>query len=359
MNHERATGALASVPDYRDKYLAGMLAGAAGAAVLPAYFDTDLKNLGPVLDQNKTPSCVSHAWALMLKLYWYRKTGEVVDFSPRFLDILSNEPGFPVDGGRRPRNVCKVSVTYGCCTTKTLPNDTEGLSIAKYRDPASISKEAYAEALKYRIPGYISVPLDKASMRTAIQLFGAVSTLFVIGKEFYTSPAGVVSWDPKDINPLRTPQEMISGHQIVVKGWKDLYNRLRNSWSIFWNNDGEGDYNVDEWRNFIFEAWAPAQIPKDVALFLKTLPSASAFSYDFLGMPTLTQGMQNDHVRFLQIALMIKGYLDPVPAEQLGIYGPKTSAAVLKYQQKKGIAPPAGDSVGPKTKAALAKDFPL
>jgi hypothetical protein len=52
-----------------------------------------------------------------MKLWRFQKTGELVDFSPRFLDILSDEPGIPLDGGRRPRTVAKVSVTYGCATT--------------------------------------------------------------------------------------------------------------------------------------------------------------------------------------------------------------------------------------------------
>ena len=347
-----ALGAIASTPDYRDQYLAGTIGNIAMTVTPPASFDTDLSAV-EVMDQEQTPACVSHAWALMMKLYWYRKTGEWIDFSPRFLDILSWEDDLDLEDGRRPRTVAKISTIYGCCTTKTLPNDTD-LPLSQYRDKNKITQAAYAEALKYRIPGYISVPLDKYSFRTAIQLYGAISTLFAIGNEFWTP-----SWQPKDINPLRIPKEIISGHQIVVKGWKDLYNRLRNSWGKEWNQNGEGDYGPNAWRPYIFEGWVPAEIPKDVALFLKTLPSPAQFKYDFASMPTLTKGMVNDNVKFAQIALMIKGHLAPVTADELGIYGNKTAAAVLAYQKAKGISPTAADTIGSKTRAALAKDFPL
>lgn len=349
---ERATGALASIPDYRDKYLGSLIGGIAETVNLPASFETDLSKF-PVMDQNKVPACVSHAWALMMKIYWYRKTGEVIDFSPRFLDILSSEPGFPIDGGRRPRTVAKISVTLGCCTTKTLKNDT-ALSNAKYRDPLSISKAAYEEAAKYRLPGYIKVPVDKTSMRTAVQLYGAVSTLFSVGKELYTP-----SWSPWDINPLRTPVVQISGHQMVVKGWSELYNRLRNCWSIDWCQQGEALYGPNAWGPFTYEAWVPAEIPEDIATFLKTLPSPTSFFYDFARMPNLTKGQYNDDVRAVQIALMIRGYLAPVQPGEFGVYGNKTAAAVLAYQTKRGISPTAADSVGLKTRTALATDFPL
>src|SRR3954447_2824871 len=143
-------GAIESKTDYRDGIAA--LSAVPPSAPLPLSYQTDLSRF-PVYSQAKTPACVSHEWAALMQLWWFREHGEIVDFSPRFLDILSDRPEIPLDGGRMPRDVAKISAKFGCATTKTLPNDTN-LPIAKYRDPSVITAAAKAEALKYRIPGY-------------------------------------------------------------------------------------------------------------------------------------------------------------------------------------------------------------
>lgn len=344
-------GAVLSEPDYRD----GVAAAAAVVPVaeMPAAFDTDLSPLGPSLYQAGIPACVSHVWALMMKLYWFRKTGKVIDFSPRFLDILSAEPDIPLDGGRRPRTVCKVSVKQGCATTATLPNDVT-LTIAKYRDPAAITKAAYDEAAKYKLPGYVKVELDE--IRRNVMLYGTVSALFSIGKELWTSPDGRASWADVDIDPLRPPKIVVGRHQMAIKGWKSItLNRVRNSWSDDWADKGEANYHVGEWGPFLWEAWAPAEIPKDATEYLKDLPSPSDFMYNWA--KNMQRGDDNDDVKAAQIALMILGFLAPVGPKELGYYGPKTAQAVLKYQQARRITPVSPENIGPKTRAALNADF--
>src|SRR5919112_594409 len=123
-------GALESKTDYRDGIAA--LSAVSPKEFLPLSFQTDFSKF-PVMMQAKQPACVSHEWAAFMQLWWYREHGEIVDFSPRFLDILSSEPDIPWDGGRRPRTVAKISATFGCATTKTVPNDTS-LPLAAYRN---------------------------------------------------------------------------------------------------------------------------------------------------------------------------------------------------------------------------------
>ncbi|MBV9825175.1 MAG: peptidoglycan-binding protein [Alphaproteobacteria bacterium] len=349
MNSPIIGGALESTIDYRDG-IATVSAPTVPPTTLPASYQTDFSPFG-VYNQVNEPSCVSHAWAELMKLWWYREHGEIVNFSPRFLDILSAEPDIPLNGGRRPRTVAKISATFGCARTATVPNDTS-LPIAQYRDPSVITPAAKAEALKYRIPGYLAAPLDLKGLRTYTQLYGAVSVLMQIGAEWYTP-----DWADKDIDPLRVPQTVIGGHQTLTKGWVDFdKNTLRNSWSDQWANKGEANYSWSAWRPYMLEGWTIAELPTDLKDFLANLPAPSAFHYQW--NHNLAYGDDNDDVKWLQCVLMILGFLPPIPADELGIFGSKTAAAVGEYQVSKGIFP-ALDSVGPQTRAKLNTEFPI
>lgn len=340
-------GALPSPRDYRDGYVASIAADTKPSilSVIFSYLLPFYTNLSTVLDQNKTPSCVSHSVVYLMKLYWFFKTGKWIDFSPRFLDILSAEDWIPLEGGRVPRTVLKKASQYGCCTNATLLNDTENLTIAQYRDLGAISPEAYAEALKYRIPGFIRIPIDFNAMRNAVKIFGAVSSTFMIGQELWTP-----SWQPRDTNPMRTPATVVSGHQMTTVGWSGVLNRIRNQWSTLWGSNGESTYDFAKWKPFITESWVIAEVPTDIVNFLKTLPSPNNFSYTW--NTDMKQGQTSDDIKYLQVALMILGDLPPIPPDSLGIYGPRTAAAVYKFQSEHGINP-VSYSVGPKTRASL------
>ena len=344
-------GAIPSPYDYRDNYAKSVLM---PPLVLPPAFDTTMP--GPVLMQAQTPSCVSHSVAQVLQLHVYRSTGKLIDFSPRFLDVLAKRfDGQPLDGGTIPRLVFKLAVQYGCATTATLPNDTS-LPLAQYRNDAVLTPQVFAEAAQYKIPGFIRIPDTFYDMRQAVFLHGAVSVLMQVGNTWWTALDGTSSWDPAQIDPLRVPVTTEGGHQIVVKGWTDgVLNKLRNSWSDQWDIKGEAHYDPNAWASHTIEGWVVAEIPADVKSFLATLPGSTDFHYTWNN--NLSIGQTNEDVKFLQIALMILGFLVPIPAEQLGIYGPKTAAAVAAYQLYKHINPQAPNSVGPRTRAALNSDF--
>ncbi len=347
MNPQTTTGAIISLPDYRDAIASLSMSASLVPFSLPSFLDTQL---GPVQMQGKIPACVSFSAVEVLKLYWFKKTGKWIDFSPRFLDILSAQPDIPLDGGRRPRIVFKLLNNVGCCTTALLPNDIN-LSIAQYRDPTTITQAMRDEAAKYKIPGFISVGLDFYTFRSNLYFFGAISTLFSVGQEMY-----IPSWLPKDTDPLRTPQIIESGHQMSVKGWSNnTLNRIRNEWSNAWGNNGETEYDAFKWSPYVHEAWAIAEIPTDISNFLKALPSPLNFNYQW--NTNMVIGQFNDDIKFLQIALLILGFLKPILPEDLGHYGPKTASAVMAYQMSKGIYPTAPNSCGIKTRTALNLQF--
>lgn len=344
MNPTRASGALISPTDYRDEYLKQAMAAALAGVILPP--SVPKTYLGGTLDQDKVPACVGHGITKLIKRYWFRRTGRWVNLSPRFLDILSSWPGASLDAGRDPRVVLKIATNTGISTTDHLPNDTKGLSIAEYRDPASISSMAMDEAGNWKIPGFFLVPNDK--IREAIYLYGAVSTTYLVGKEMWTP-----SWADKDIDPMRPPAVVLSGHQMDPNGYEanGLIN-VENQWGETWANGGANRYSPDAWNPYTFNTWAIADIPQDVAAFLKTLPSPSSFFYNF--QTDLHQGDYNEQVKWAQVALMIDGYLAPVTPDELGYFGPKTAAAVARFQAANKISPVPG-SIGPLTRTALNK----
>lgn len=343
--------ALVSPHDYRDGIAASAIAAELANIVLPATFHTDL---GSVLDQNKTPSCVAHDVIMLLRLYWFRELGVWIDFSPRFLDILVKR----IDGqdretgGTYPRYVLKLAATIGCCTTKLLPNDTF-LSTLEYRNDDLITDEMLEEAAKYKIPGYVNVPLDPLATRQHIYLYGALTSLFVIGDEFWTP-----SWQTKDIDPVTPPKNSLSGHQLAPCGWDDpVLNRGRNEWGKEWNMNGEFHYDPIKWKGFIFEQWAIAKIPTDVSAFLKTLPSQANFHYNWY--LNLKRGDFSEAVKMAQVAYMILGYLKPLTPDEFGHFGPKMAAANYAFQSTNGIKVPSADNIGPATRALLNKKFAL
>lgn len=346
-------GSLQSPADYRDAYVANAVAEqveqVAPVQQLPEQFYTDA---GQVLHQQQTPSCVAHSVVLLMKIYWFYKTGVWVPLSPRFLDTLAKRfDGQAIDQGTYPRLVMSLAAKYGCATELTCPNDTS-LPIAQYRnDKVVLTPEAFSEALKWRMEGYVAIKKTPGAFRQAIWFYGAISALYRVGEEMW-----VPSWLPKDTDPLRTPATVVSGHQMNPIGWSDSNrNILRNSWGTLWAHSGETHYDQFKWDQFIVEAWAFTSIPKELKEYLKNLPKPEDFHYRF--DKDLKRGDISDDVKFLQIAYMILGYMPPVGAADLGIFGPKTSEANGRFQKAMGISPLSPDNAGPKTRMFLKGKF--
>lgn len=348
------TGAIESPLDYRNGFATAAVPVPAAPSEVFAFSYVGISKL-PVLMQALIPACVAHQIATMLTDFFYKKTGNVIHFSARFIDVLMKQyDGQPIDGGASMYLGLKLVARFGCATTATVPNDTS-LPLIAYRDKSVLTQSAYAEALSYKIPGYIRVPVDPKSLRDYIYHFGIVSTLRNIGKEWYTP-----SWLDSAIDPLKTPVVVVSGHQTCDYGWNGQYNLLRNCWSTAWANGGNAKYDLSAWLPFIREAWVIAEIPNDIKTFLASLPSPSNFHYNWAVDMSYSQGVSDD-VKYLQIALMILGFLIPPPVDQLGLYGPMTAAAVLAYQQANGVPTMGlgGHRVGPLTRASLNARFAL
>lgn len=335
-------GAIPSLPDYRDQFVAQAIGDI--PPTLPTSFKTPFPD---AWHQRKIPACVNHAIYKLGQYYWFKKTGQLINFSPRFGDVLCKRfDGQPLDGGTYPRLAAKLACEYGLATEATVKNDTT-LPLSVYRQSSILTPEAFAEASKYKLPGYVMVPVSKNTLRQSILKYGAIAILLPIGEEWWTAKSGQSSWDKKDIMPLRRVAITVSGHEVVQNGWdNDDLERLLNSWSKDWADNGENVYSLKDYAPI--EALAIAEIPTDIKQKIKGMPSPGSFRHLFLN--DLQSGQSGDDVRALQIALAIENCF--TYQEITGFFGSVTQKAVIAFQQKYGITPAVG-YVGTKTRTML------
>lgn len=325
-------GGIPSKKDYRNDIVASHF-----ASVVPVNPTPDLpKSLGNdffqksgILMQAKTPSCVSHGVVELMKLYWFLKTGKIINFNPQYLHIKSPFLGATPDDGRDEATVLAIAKSDGCCTSATLPINTN-VSNAQYCDPLIITPAMDAEAAQYKIPGYTLIALTREAIRNAIKTYGAVGLVFQIGQEYWTSINGVISWAQADIDPVRPPGVVVSGHAVTGSGWNEDLEHLVNHWSFAWAQNGESDWIFNEWESYLVEAWAIAEVPGPILATVQGLPAPHEFRHNFTKQ--LTRGAQGSEVRALQIALSIDG--ETTYPEINGIFGPLTQQAVILFQQK-------------------------
>ena len=174
-------GALQSKPDYRDQYAAAAVA-PVGAITLP-------QTLAPLLAspmmQAQEPACVSHSAVDVLKLYWFRKTGKWINFSPRFLDTLAKrfDGQDRVRGGTYPRPVFKLIAQYGCATESVLPNDTS-LPVLAYRNDALLTDAVISRWNGYS-PAELQAVIDRLPDNTYKWEAGSLPNLLCTGKVVY------------------------------------------------------------------------------------------------------------------------------------------------------------------------------
>lgn len=201
-----------------------------------------------------------------------------------------------------------------------------------------------------KLAGYAQVDVSSAQsvQKAILDSKAGVIARFEVGKEWFTP-----SWDSKDIDPLQPPAVVISGHAINEAKFANTVFSLANSWSPAWNKNGIGTALWEKYRPT--EAWIPYY---EQAPIMVALPKASEFKHHFT-TPMRLDAAYNPEVEYLQIALMILGYLPLVKRSELGFYGAKTAVAVLAFQEAKTNLSMyeriilRGRTVGPKTLDAL------
>jgi hypothetical protein len=201
-----------------------------------------------------------------------------------------------------------------------------------------------------KLAGYAQVDVSDASyvQKAILDSKAGIVSRFVVGSNWWTP-----SWNPADIDPLTAPSVVVSGHAINDVKFVDDAFFLANSWSSLWNRNGVGTTHYANYRPT--EAWIPYY---DVASVMVTLPTAGEFRHNFLTQMSMS-GTYIREVEYLQIALMISGFLPLIKREDLGFYGKKTADAVFEFQKTKTTLSVyerfilRGTKVGPKTLEAL------
>ena len=250
----------------------------------------------------------------------------------------------------------KVAKNYGFLPIELFTYITEAdryLPYSKYiKKLQAIPEEEITRLIGLcidKIAGYADVDVaDAQAVAKAINDSGVgILCRYVVGKEWYTSIDGRISWLPKDINPIRPPRNPICGHAITMSAFdytKSMKHTLPNTWGTSWCRNGSCDILFDSYKPT--EAW----------IILDETPTIPEFKF----LKDLYYGIQSPDVKQLQIRLnkdtrtqvAVSGAGSP--GNETEFFGGLTLKAVKKYQVLNGIKPVYG-YVGSITRASLNK----
>jgi hypothetical protein len=197
-----------------------------------------------------------------------------------------------------------------------------------------------------KIAGYAEVDVtDNQKIAKAINNSGVgILCRYVLGKEWYTGVDGSISYLPKDIDPLRPPVVVISGHAIGMNKFnytEESRQVLNNTWGNYWDREG--------CANIIWEAYKPTE----GWIILDEAPAIPSFQF----LINLSYGMTSPDIKQLQIMLN----KDPATlvaqsgAGSIGneteYFGTRTLSAVKRFQKINNL--PTTGFVGPMTRKVL------
>lgn len=305
-----ALGARERTPDPRDFPLGAVTP----SDSIPTVFMQDWSKIDVDM-QAKIPACGSHAGSFLKNVQETIESGQVQRKSPRYLwDKIKLIDGFALEDGTDMLSIFKTLKSVGVCDLSLLPNDTS-LSLEEYSN-ASITPAMDENAKEALIGNYgFTFYPTMQDIKAAIYKHKAILMLIRVGKEFWTSPSGVVSWAEADILPLRPPQTAEGGHFVVAYAYDENRIYFRNSWSKAWGRNGDGYFEAN-YLPFVVEIGTAFDVPK------------GRFNKD------LYYKMANTDVYALQSFLVKNGFGNFTPT---GFFGDKTLAAVKLFQAKYGI----------------------
>lgn len=233
----------------------------------PESYFTDISML-PVQYQGKKPSCVAYSGALIKQWLDYKETGEIRDYSKRFLYALAKKNDqIPEIDGTYPRVAWDQLRKIGICDGSFVEDDIT-LERNEYQTP-EISQGALDNAEPRQIKSYVAVnPINFDSLKSEIYSNGLVAVLMNIGDNFWTNEKGENTWDGSQLFPLRQFDNFVSGHEVVAYGYDKDFIYFRNHWSDKWGCNGNGFFDSSYMKN-IREAHVFMDLPDDLIKNLK------------------------------------------------------------------------------------------
>jgi len=193
------------------------------------------------------------------------------------------------------------------------------------------------DASTSNIPGYYSVKVEPVAIARELESNKVVMTRFTVGDNTYKAANGAVSWAPNDLQPLRAPKQIDGGHAWNIVEWNGLdwnqENRIANSWSRQWCDNGYIKFIMGTQKPFFTEAWviSDAVLP----------PKPYQFTKD------LSFGTIDPQVKELQKFLNNHGSVVSTagpgsPGKETENFGSLTKLALINFQKANNIKPSAG-----------------
>lgn len=315
----------------------------------------------PIEDQGQLGTCVGEAEGGEVEVREKKDIGEVIPVSK--LDPYRQSKaidGIPTIQGTFPTITAGIKIKRGVISKKLSP-DVRGLTHEETTRIPAYTQEQLDDAGLRVAAGYAFVPEDLESMLQAI-----------FQNWTYTATLAVGDWSrlPVKAAPFR------GHHRIRINGYEEIRNAkdelvdakifFRNSWGKNWAKgmtaadraaleNGNGYFLWSEYKLQIFEQIVYTDVPMDLILKARATP--------YIFTQTLKRGSAGPEVIELQKRLAKEKAKDGSPCFQgtefVATFGPKTEAAVQRYQIVKGIVlsgtpETTGFGVlGPKTRASL------
>src|ERR1035437_2410997 len=167
-----------------------------------------------------------HAVGICTAISLTQNAGKAIGrkFSADFQYLLQKRQDGDWNEGSSILSALKVGNKIGFLPAELFTEVTEvnrNLPYAQYVAKLQAVPEARVQQLildcsDYKLTGYATVDItDPYAVAKAINdSRSGILCRYCVGKEWYTAPDGRISWATADINPLRAPTVVISGHAI-------------------------------------------------------------------------------------------------------------------------------------------------
>jgi hypothetical protein len=258
-------GAIRQAEDLRDYKLGSIQA---PIQVPDAYKPDSLFNL-KALYQGHTSGCGGFSLGQLEQYFTFLRTNNPIALSPRFAYMAEKSlDGLPNNSGTTLRAIGMAATKLGICLDSLLTDDI-ALPDPQYRDFSQASAQAKADALTRKEPSYFFLDdLSVSGLKQAIYQNKAVILEMKVGAEWWTTLNGQISWDPKDILPLRPPASVVSAHYVMVGAYEpDPSGKTRfwliNSFGQSWAQNGFA-YFLDDYLPYILGGVVIVDVPTSV-----------------------------------------------------------------------------------------------
>ena len=233
---------------------------AGGADAMPAALDLR-GELPPIRDQGVQGSCVAQSAACVKEYHEHIDVNKLNEhMSPQF--IYNHRSNFPKDG-MFGRDVMDILLKYGCPLEKTFTYGGLNANKSANEIPASVKEEAQNFIIKaYARVGFNNGDNDGNiyNLKKSIKDNGPCVALFP-----------VYSYSSEFWNKVGN-QEILGGHAVAIIGWNESGFIIRNSWGVFWGQNG---YSIYKFGDFIspkhWEIWTAVDAQSKV--IVKPIPT--------------------------------------------------------------------------------------